>query len=64
MTAHLRMNAVYWGLTALCLVKQKDSLNAEETIEYVMSCWDDEAGAHKSPTHPRALLLSLAGTTH
>jgi prenyltransferase beta subunit len=50
MTAHLRMNAVYWGLTALCIMKQKDALDAEETIEYVMSCWDDEAGAHRSPT--------------
>ncbi len=50
MTAHLRMNAVYWGLTALCIMKHKDALDAEETIEYVMSCWDDEAGAHVSPT--------------
>jgi geranylgeranyl transferase type-2 subunit beta len=51
MTAHLRMNAVFWGLSALCLMKHKDALDAEETIEYVMSCWDDEAGAHnRSPT--------------
>ena len=40
------MNAVYWGLTALCIMKHKDALDAEETIEYVMSCWDDEAGAY------------------
>jgi hypothetical protein len=44
------MNAVYWGLTALCIMKHKDALDAEQTIEYVMSCWDDEAGAHKSLT--------------
>ena len=50
MTAHLRMNAVYWGLTALCIMKHKEALDAGETIEYVMSCWDDEAGAHESPT--------------
>ena len=52
------MNAVYWGLTALCIMKHKDALDAEETIEYVISCWDDEAGAHyksyKSPTLPPA----------
>jgi geranylgeranyl transferase type-2 subunit beta len=53
MTAHLRMNAVYWGLTALCIMKHKDALDAEETIEYVMSCWDDEAGAHVSPLSAR-----------
>ena len=58
MTAHLRMNAVYWGLTALCLMKHKDALDAEETIEYVMSCWDDEAGAHGSPYYiPSSPLL-------
>jgi geranylgeranyl transferase type-2 subunit beta len=45
MTAHLRMNAVYWGVTALCIMKHKEALDAEETIEYVMSCWDEEAGA-------------------
>ena len=51
MTAHLRMNAVYWGLTALCIMKHKEALDAEETIAYVMSCWDDEAGAHESPSY-------------
>ena len=52
MTSHLRMNAVYWGLTALCIMKHKEALDAEETIEYVMSCWDDEAGARPAtPTH-------------
>ena len=52
MTAHLRMNAVYWGLTALCIMKHKEALDAEETIEYVMSCWDDEAGACPVPPTP------------
>lgn len=44
LTAHLRMNAIYWGLTALCIMKHKDALDREEMIEYVMSCWDEEAG--------------------
>lgn len=44
LTAHLRMNAIYWGLTALCIMKQKDALSREEMIDFVMSCWDDEAG--------------------
>ncbi|KAA1470921.1 terpenoid cyclases/Protein prenyltransferase [Dentipellis sp. KUC8613] len=45
LTAHLRLNAIYWALVALCTMKQKDALDREEMIEYVMSCWDDEAGA-------------------
>jgi prenyltransferase beta subunit len=60
MTAHLRMNAVYWGLTALCIMKRKEALDAEEMIEYVMSCWDDNAGTspmslpvHCQPSQPK-----------
>ena len=44
LTAHLRMNAIYWGLTALCVMDHKDALNRDEMIEFVMSCWDEEAG--------------------
>jgi geranylgeranyl transferase type-2 subunit beta len=50
MTAHLRMNAVFWGVTALCIMRHKDALDAEETIEYVMSCWDEEAGTATPPS--------------
>jgi prenyltransferase beta subunit len=39
------MNAVYWGLTTLCIMNHKEALDPEETITYVMSCWDEEAGA-------------------
>jgi geranylgeranyl transferase type-2 subunit beta len=60
MTAHLRMNAVYWGVTALCIMKHKDALDAEETIEYVMSCWDDEAGTPR--LLPRCLSVRSADT--
>ena len=45
MTAHLRLNAIYWGLTALCTMKHKDALDREEMIQFVMDCWDDDAGA-------------------
>lgn len=45
LTAHLRMNAIYWGLTALCTMKNKDALDRNEMIEFVMSCWDEQAGS-------------------
>lgn len=48
LTAHLRMNAVYWGLTALCVMKHREALDREEMINYVMSCWDDKAGQVRS----------------
>jgi hypothetical protein len=46
LTAHLRLNAVYWGFTALCILGRPDALGREEMIEFVMSCWDDEAGIY------------------
>lgn len=45
LTTHLRLNAIYWGLTALCVMGRKDALNREEMIEFVFSCWDEDAGA-------------------
>lgn len=57
LTAHLRMNAIYWGLTALCVMKRKDALDREEMVDFVMSCWDDEAGPSSYPrfSHRRPL---------
>jgi len=40
------MNAIYWGLTALCIMKKKDALDRDEMIQFVMDCWDDEAGEY------------------
>jgi prenyltransferase beta subunit len=44
MTAHLRLNAIYWGLMALCTMDHGDALDRDEVIEFVMSCWDEEQG--------------------
>lgn len=61
LTAHLRMNAIYWGLTALCTMKQQDALDREELVKFVMSCWDDESGAFGAhPGHDAHLLPTLS----
>lgn len=44
MTSHLRMNAIYWGFTAVCVMGQKDALPRHQMVDYVMSCWDEKAG--------------------
>lgn len=44
LTEHLRLNGVYWGLTALSIMGHKDALPRDAMVDYVMSCWDDEAG--------------------
>ncbi|PFH49647.1 hypothetical protein AMATHDRAFT_76096 [Amanita thiersii Skay4041] len=61
LTTHLRLNAVYWGLTALCVMGHKDALDREEMIEFVMSCWDNEAGGFGAhPDHDAHLLSTLS----
>ena len=53
------MNAVYWGLTALCIMNHKDALDRNEMIDFVMSCWDEEAGQDVC-IYPRLLLMSVS----
>ncbi|KAF8881000.1 rab geranylgeranyltransferase [Infundibulicybe gibba] len=62
LTAHLRLNAIYWGLTALCIMGRQDALDRDEMIAFVMSCWDEEAGAFGAhPDHDAHLLPTLSG---
>jgi hypothetical protein len=44
LSAHLRLNAIYWGYTALAIMNHPDALDREQMIDFVMSCWDQEAG--------------------
>ncbi|KAG9013466.1 hypothetical protein FRB94_002540 [Tulasnella sp. JGI-2019a] len=61
-TAHLRLNAIYWGLTALWIMGQPDALDKEELLQFVMSCWDDETGAFGAhPQHDAHILSTLSG---
>ena len=50
LTAHLRLSGVYWGLTALAIMNRQDALPRDEMVDFVMSCWDDEAGECRSQT--------------
>ena len=44
-TEHLRMNGIYWGVTALALMGHKDALPKADVVAWVMSCWDESVGA-------------------
>jgi len=59
LTEHLRLNGVYWGLTALCIMGRKDALNREDMIEYVMSCWDEDEGELPYPIHHSAVFREV-----
>ncbi|KAJ7368111.1 terpenoid cyclases/protein prenyltransferase alpha-alpha toroid [Mycena albidolilacea] len=44
LTAHLRLNAIYWGLTALFTMGHPEALDKAGVISFVESCWDERAG--------------------
>lgn len=47
LSTHLRMNGVYWGLSALELMGHGEDLEADELVQFVVSCWDSQSGECK-----------------
>ncbi|KOS13898.1 rab geranylgeranyltransferase [Malassezia pachydermatis] len=61
MTAHLRMNGVYWGLCALALMEAGDELDRDALVEFVLSCYDPSTGGFGSyPKHDSHILSTLS----
>lgn len=64
LTEHLRLNGIYWGLTALCVLDSPETFVKEEVISFVLSCWDDKYGAFAPfPRHDAHLLTTLSCRT-
>ncbi|KAM3165270.1 Geranylgeranyl transferase type-2 subunit beta [Lachancea thermotolerans] len=62
LSEHLRLNGVYWGLTALCLLDAKNTFNKQEIIEFVRSCWDAKTGGFSAfPGHDAHIHTTLSG---
>lgn len=60
LTEHLRLNGLYWGLTALHLMGRPDALPRDETIEFVLSCQGDSGGFGAAPGHDVHLLYTVS----
>ncbi|WVR06204.1 hypothetical protein IAU60_003234 [Kwoniella sp. DSM 27419] len=61
LTSHLRLNGIYWGLTASHIMGHPETLDRGGVIEYVMACWDDEEGAFgPHPGHDGHVLATLS----
>lgn len=61
LTEHLRLNGVYWGLTALCLLDAKDTFNKDEVIDFVLKCYVESTGGFSPfPRHDAHLLTTLS----
>lgn len=62
LSEHLRLNGVYWGLTALCILDSKKSFDKDEVVKFVLSCWDARTGGFAPfPRHDAHLLTTLSG---
>ncbi|AET38504.1 Rab geranylgeranyltransferase BET2 Ecym_2807 [Eremothecium cymbalariae DBVPG len=61
LTEHLRLNGIYWGLTALCCLDASDVFDRDEVIEFVKSCWDSETGGFSAyKDHDAHLVTTLS----
>lgn len=61
MAEHLKMNALYWGLSALHLVKRTDDFVKDDIISFIQSCYDEQTGGFAaSPNHDPHMLSTLS----
>ncbi|KAI9167008.1 putative geranylgeranyl transferase type-2 subunit beta [Paramyrothecium foliicola] len=60
LTEHLRLNGVYWGLTALHLLGRPDALPRRETIDFVLSCQHENGGFGAAPGHDAHMLSTVS----
>jgi geranylgeranyl transferase type-2 subunit beta len=60
LTEHLRLNGLYWGLTALHLLGRPDALKKEEVLDFVFSCLHDEGGFGAAPGHDAHMLYTVS----
>ncbi|KAL9111282.1 MAG: hypothetical protein Q9187_007943 [Circinaria calcarea] len=60
LTEHLRLNGLYWGLTALHLLGRPDALPREETISFVLSCQHQTGGFGAAPGHDPHMLYTVS----
>ncbi len=60
LTEHLRLNGLYWGLTALHLLGHPDALPRAETIDFVLSCQHPSGGFGAAPGHDAHMLSTVS----
>ena len=60
MTEHLRLNGVYWGLTALHLLGHPEALPRDQTINFVLQCRNIDGGFGAAPGHDSHMLYTLS----
>ena len=60
LTEHLRLNGLYWGLTALHLLGHSDALPRNEILNFVFSCLHENGGFGAAPGHDAHMLYTVS----
>jgi len=60
LTEHLRLNGLYWGLTACHLLGHPNTLERQEVIDFVLSCLHDNGGFGAAPGHDVHMLSTVS----
>eukprot|EP00111_Clytia_hemisphaerica_P010669 TCONS_00031162-protein len=60
MTEYLRVSGVYWGLTAMSLMKRLEAMNQKEVLEFVLACQHPNGGFSACQNHDAHLLYTLS----
>lgn len=60
LTEHLRLNGVYWGLTALHLLGRPDALPPDMTLQFVLACQNVDGGFGAAPGHDSHMLYTVS----
>jgi geranylgeranyl transferase type-2 subunit beta len=60
LTEHLRLNGVYWGLTALHLLDHPETLPRDNIIDFVLSCQHENGGFGAAPGHDAHMLYTVS----
>ena len=56
----MRLNGVYWGLTALHLLGHPEALPRPATTDFVLSCQHDNGGFGAAPGHDAHMLYTVS----
>ncbi|KAF2456682.1 type-2 protein geranylgeranyltransferase subunit beta [Lineolata rhizophorae] len=60
LTEHLRLNGLYWGLTALHLLGHPEALPRDDVLTFVLSCMHDNGGFGAAPGHDAHMLYTVS----
>jgi geranylgeranyl transferase type-2 subunit beta len=60
LTEHLRLNGLYWALTALHLLGHPDALPRDGILDFVFSCLHESGGFGAAPGHDAHMLYTVS----